>query len=200
MSIKVYTKTGDKGQTALVGGHRVSKGEMRLETYGTVDELNALLGMLRAELTAPADSAESKQIGSSIHLDLDKQMARIQNSLFDLGSLLACDQSDIWKKLPSVGEIEIAELEKWIDEMTAHLPELRNFILPGGTRSAATTHLARTICRRAERETVRLQDSGAPLAPFLVQYLNRLSDYLFVLSRELNFRSHKPETLWQPNK
>ena len=174
--MKIYTKGGDKGETSLVGGTRVSKADQKIEAYGTVDELNSALGVLAASSPEYCDFIKA-----------------IQHKLFNLGSLLAAE-SDLEFKLPDVGQDDIAVLEKEIDRMDKILPRLKNFILPGGSVLSAHTHLARCICRRAERRVVALQESEYAI---LVQYLNRLSDYLFILSREFLRIEGKEEVIWQ---
>jgi len=174
--MKIYTKGGDKGETSLVGGTRVSKADQKIEAYGTVDELNSALGVLAAS------SSEFSEF-----------IKAIQHKLFNLGSLLAAE-NDLEFKLPDVGQDDIEVLEKEIDRIDKILPRLKNFILPGGSVLSAHTHLARCICRRAERRVVALQESQYAI---LVQYLNRLSDYLFILSREFLRLEGKEEVIWQ---
>jgi len=166
--MKIYTKTGDKGKTALFGGKRVSKDDIQIEAYGTVDELNSNLGLLLVQL-------EEKHSKSTLQ--------RTQSILFDIGSHLASDGTAN-KFLPAFDESSINHLEQEIDRMTAELEPLKSFILPGGTLAASTTHICRTICRRAERRVVSLSDAQE-INSYIVVYLNRLSDYLFVLSRKL---------------
>ena len=179
---KVYTRGGDKGQTSLVGGQRVSKACARLEAYGTIDELSSHLGLLAA-LLPDGD---------------DKDMVQhIQNSLFNVCTNLATDQ-DKTPLYPSahLPEGEIALLEKEVDAIMAMLPERQGFILPGGTKEAAQAHVCRTVCRRAERRIVELAES-ATVSPEVQQYVNRLSDYLFVLAKKLNFIAGNSEKTWQ---
>ncbi len=187
--MKIYTKAGDEGETSLVGGHRVSKSDERLEAYGTIDELNSILGLLTTDIATLAPTPQLK--AAAVLLE------QIQNALFTVGSRLACDESKIRDKLPVLQEQTVRDLEKAIDEYQAQLPALSEFILPGGTRVAGLAHLARTVCRRAERATVRLQSSSLPPEPLLVRYVNRLSDYLFVLARALNFWMGGTETKWK---
>ena len=179
---KVYTRHGDEGKTSLVGGQRVSKASVRLESYGTVDELSSHLGLLASMLP----EGEDKQM-----------IQRIQNCLFNVCTNLATDQ-DATPLYPSAhlpaGEIE--HLEKTIDEVMALLPEKQGFILPGGVKEAAQAHVCRTVCRRAERRIVELADT-ATVSPEVLQYVNRLSDYLFVLAKKLNFIARQSEKLWQ---
>jgi cob(I)alamin adenosyltransferase len=181
--MKVYTRKGDQGETSLVGGLRVRKDSDRVEAYGTVDELNAALGMACADLGDP---------------DLCAWVAVIQSSLFDLGSELATPDVGERKGRGAgrrVSEEDVLELESWIDALDLELEPLRNFILPGGTRAAGALFLACTVCRRAERRVVALA-SGAPIAPELVRYLNRLSDLLFTMARALNQRANVEQPKW----
>lgn len=178
--MKIYTKTGDKGQTSLFAGGRVPKHDSRVDAYGTVDELNSLLGLLRAYgLPAPADS----------------WLESVQNDLFVVGADLATplEASPDW--LVRLDEKPQTTLETLIDEMTAQLEPLKAFVLPGGTQAAATTHVARTVCRRAERLCVALA-AQHNINPYLISYLNRLSDFLFTLARWLNKQAGESETKW----
>lgn len=179
---KVYTKTGDKGETSIIGGIRVKKSCERLEAYGTVDELSSHLGLLASMLP----DGEDKDL-----------IIRIQNNLFSVCSNLATDQSQTplydSAKLPD-GEIEILEHE--VDEIMNLLPERQGFILPGGTQAAAQAHVCRTVCRRAERRIVALSEV-AQISPETQQYINRLSDYLFVLAKKINFNADVSEIIWQ---
>lgn len=179
---KVYTRGGDKGQTSLVGGQRVSKACIRLEAYGTIDELSAHLGLLAAELPEGHEQM---------------MVERIQNCLFNVCTNLATDQS-MTPLYPSahLPEGEIALLEQEVDTIMHELPEAQGFILPGGTREAAQAHVCRTVCRRAERRIVALSEE-ADVSPEVQQYINRLSDYLFVLAKKLNFIAGKQEKIWQ---
>jgi cob(I)alamin adenosyltransferase len=176
--VKVYTRTGDDGSTRLADGTRVSKANLRVRAYGDVDELNAAVGVLRAE-DLPTEAAS--------------QLERVQELLFEIGSFLA-DPEGTFSLSAAVKQPEW--LEHWIDAMQAELPELRNFVLPAGGRAAAVAHVARTVCRRAEREVVALRDQGAE-ANAVVPILNRLSDALFVLARWLNHRDGLSDVLWQ---
>lgn len=179
---KVYTRGGDKGKTSLVGGQRVSKACIRLEAYGTIDELSAHLGLLAAELPEGHEQM---------------MVERIQNCLFNVCTNLATDQSKT-PLYPSahLPEGEIALLEQEVDTIIHELPEAQGFILPGGTREAAQAHVCRTVCRRAERRIVALSEE-ADVSPEVQQYINRLSDYLFVLAKKLNFIAGKQEKIWQ---
>lgn len=190
---KIYTKTGDLGKTRLVGGAQVSKSHLRLESYGTVDELNSSLGLALVTLH-----------GLNTLTSLSQELENIQNQLFTIGSHLACENEETRQHLPPAQQKWIEALENSIDQMTAELPELKNFILPGGSLAAAYLHLARTICRRAERETFRLIESlsGAPEAEkevlsLSLRFLNRLSDYLFVAARFSNLKQGKADQLWK---
>lgn len=179
---RVYTRTGDGGLTRLVGGQQVPKDALRIECYGTVDTLNAHLGMARVTCAHKGLAA------------LADQLLRVQHALFNLGSLLATLPSDVHPKQPRVTAEDVAALEASIDAYNAKLPTLRSFVLPGGSRANAELHVARTVCRRAERLCVTL-DREEPLDPWVVPYLNRLSDALFVWSRAAT----GDEVLWDPN-
>ncbi|QIA08319.1 cob(I)yrinic acid a,c-diamide adenosyltransferase [Draconibacterium halophilum] len=179
---KIYTKTGDDGTTGLVGGSRVKKYDLRLESYGTVDELNACIGVIR-----------SFEMDSAIK-DL---LLKIQHKLFNIGSRLASDEKgEAFTAQLIVKNEDIIVLEKAIDDYHETLPELSNFILPGGELSAAQCHMARTICRRAERRIVEFSEQ-TPVQPELIKYINRLSDYLFVLARKLGHDKGISETTWE---
>ncbi len=186
---KIYTKTGDTGETGLVGGRRVSKGDIRLECYGTVDELNSIIGVARAGLG-------NSKLDQDYKTELDTTLYILQNELFNLGSRLACADEKLLEKLPAIEETAIARMEADIDQITKVVPPLKNFILPGGALTAAHLQWARTVCRRAERATVKLSKSD-PIEPILVKYLNRLSDYLFVLSRDVNYAAGVEEIIWK---
>ena len=184
---RIYTKRGDKGETGLVGGQRVSKDAIRIDAYGTVDELNSFVGMARLS------AEEDERLAS-----LAKTLLRIQHELFNLGSILATMPADVRPKQPRVTDVEIARLEQEIDEMNEALPSLRSFVLAGGTRLNTELHACRTICRRAERLAVTLsREEEVPVEA--IQYLNRLSDALFVYSRWANHAAQVEETLWEPN-
>ncbi len=179
--MKIYTKTGDNGQTGLYGGERVEKYAQRVEAYGTVDECNAAIGMARATMTDP---------------ELDAILAEIQNALFDVGADLATPiGSQYENKLLRIDAQDVTRLENLIDQYQLECPEWSNFIHPGGTPAAATLHLARTIARRAEREVLRLE-AQEPSNHDVVLYLNRLSDFLFILSRVVNARAGMSEAGW----
>jgi cob(I)alamin adenosyltransferase len=186
---RVYTRTGDRGETALVGGARVPKDAARIEAYGTVDELNAALGLARAFNVERLEEGEG-------HRWLDEVLRRLQNELFDLGSELATPEDAVYEGMHRIGDPQVRELEKLIDHCQKELPPLKSFVLPGGGRIGAALHQARTICRRAEREILRLS-RAEPLAEWPLRYVNRLSDLLFVLSRWVAKRLGEPEYLWE---
>jgi cob(I)alamin adenosyltransferase len=181
--MKIYTKTGDSGQTSLLGGKRVSKHHIRIECYGTVDELNAHLGML-------LDLTEQEPHRTRIQA--------IQAYLFTLGSHLAMEPGKHNIKLPPILAEETASLERYIDEMNAVLPEMRNFVLPGGHVAVSQAHISRCVCRRAERQLVYLTEQEE-VHPEIVKYINRLSDYLFVLARMLGQILNVQEKPWKPS-
>lgn len=180
--MKIYTKTGDTGLTSLIGGTRVPKHHLRIESYGTVDELNSYIGMIRDQQI----SEHQQQV-----------LKEIQDRLFTIGSSLASDPEKSKMKIPDLHQADIEFLEKEIDEMTAQLPELRHFILPGGSASVSFCHIARCVCRRAERICVHLREES-PVDERVIVYLNRLSDYLFVLGRKLCFDQNIEENKWIP--
>ncbi len=180
--MKIYTKTGDKGTTALFGGKRVSKSNIRIEAYGTVDELNSYIGLIRFK-------------------DIDERaietLGEIQDRLFTLGSILASEPGKNNLKVPDLHESDVELLEKEIDAMNETLPELTSFVLPGGNDAIGFCHVARCVCRRAERDTVHLAQTEV-VPNIVIKYLNRLSDYLFVLSRKLTYDANLHETPWKP--
>ncbi len=180
--MKIYTKKGDEGKTSLIGGTRVPKHHTRIEAYGTVDELNSWIGFLRDQ-----DIAQNHIV---LHLE-------IQDRLFTIGSHLASDPEKSKMKLPELEEADLLALETAMDEMDAALPEMKNFVLPGGNTLVSSCHIARTVCRRAERNTVHLSELEL-VSPIILKYLNRLSDYLFVLSRKLAAETGTKETPWKP--
>lgn len=180
--MKIYTKTGDKGETSLFGGARVPKDHIRIEAYGTVDELNSYLGLIRDESLSQHD---------------EEAIITIQDRLFTLGSLLAADPSKSNLKLPQLSEEDITFLEKEMDTMNVSLPEMKNFVLPGGNKAASLCHVARCICRRAERNVITLSRSES-INKILIVYLNRLSDYLFVLARKQMHDNQGKEVPWLP--
>jgi len=180
MAFKIYTKTGDKGETALLGGTRVPKHHIRIEAYGTVDELNSWIGQIR----------------DSVQTEFEEELYKIQNYLFTIGSHLATTPSkEVKMSLPDLEDGQIKFLEERIDIMEETLPALTNFVLPGGDASASKIHIARCVCRRAERISVALS-SEEDIDQSIVQYLNRLSDYLFVLSRYVLQKNNGTEVIW----
>ncbi len=188
---RIYTRNGDAGQTQLVGGQRLSKSDLRIESYGTVDELNAFIGAAR--ITAEDLASKRERLWSFAVI-----LKRVQHELFNLGSILATLPADVGPKQPRITEAEVTQLEREIDSANESLQPLRSFVLPGGSRLDADLHICRTVCRRAERLLVALSATGE-VPPQAVQYLNRLSDALFVWSRWSNQILGTPETLWQPN-
>lgn len=187
MSFRIYTKTGDRGMTSLIGGSKVPKSHLRIEAYGTVDELNSHLGLCRDLLEDEASRG---------------QLSEIQDRLFTIGSTLACEPGkDTGMQLPSLDEADISCIEAEIDRMTEATPPMRSFILPGGHVAVSHLHIARCVCRRAERCCVRLLDGDtARDAALIMQYLNRLSDYLFTLARYTTHSLQVAEIPWQPRK
>ncbi|MBL4649985.1 MAG: cob(I)yrinic acid a,c-diamide adenosyltransferase [Aureispira sp.] len=184
MAFKVYTKTGDKGSTALFGGARVPKNHIRIESYGTVDELNSYIGLIRDHLEDEA---------------LRDVLKEIQDRLFTLGAILATDPSKKNLKTPDLHDADVTYLELKIDGMEEKLPALKHFVLPGGHPAVSFCHVARCVCRRAERMTVALNENE-PTLPVVMQYLNRLSDYLFVLGRYVGLLLKAEEVCWIPRK
>lgn len=183
MAFKIYTKTGDKGQTSLIGGTRVSKGHIRIESYGTVDELNSYLGLLN-------DTLHDDVITLSIRT--------IQDRLFTIGAELATSPiKEVKMKLPDLHQEDLDYLEKEMDMMNEQLPEMRNFILPGGQQAASVAHIARCVCRKAERLCVVLQEQEPLSSDLIIPYLNRLSDYLFVLARYITHIRKGVEIPWR---
>lgn len=182
MTFKIYTKTGDKGQTSLIGGVRVPKYHLRIESYGTVDELNSYIGLVKDCLT----DTHTQSV-----------LAEIQDRLFTIGSVLASDPEKSKMKIPDVLDTDITLLETEMDAMDATLPELKSFVLPGGNITASYCHVARCVCRRAERLTVQLQ-TESEVPQIVLTYLNRLSDYLFMLSRKIVMDAGGTETPWRP--
>lgn len=190
MSFKIYTKTGDKGETSLIGGTRVPKHHIRIEAYGTVDELNSYIGLIRDMITEKHQQY--------------KLLIEIQDRLFTMGSILAADPEKILPagksakmKLPQLINSDVELLEKAIDEMDANLPEMKHFVLPGGHPTVSHSHIARCVCRRAERNVLHLNELF-PVNDLTYKYLNRLSDYLFTLSRQLAIDYKANEIIWLP--
>ncbi|HYF70173.1 MAG TPA: cob(I)yrinic acid a,c-diamide adenosyltransferase [Ohtaekwangia sp.] len=180
--MKIYTRTGDEGSTSLFGGKRVSKSDLRINTYGTIDELNAWIGVLRDQ------GANANRIDFLI---------QIQDRLFTIGSILATEPGNTKVKIPAMKEADILQLENGIDVMDQTLPPMRHFVLPGGHPAVSFGHVARTVCRRAERMVIELHHTEA-VNPYVIKYLNRLSDYLFVLCRMMAHESRITETPWLP--
>jgi cob(I)alamin adenosyltransferase len=188
---RIYTKTGDAGETSLVGGQRIPKDDLRIEAYGTVDELNAVVGLARS--TAEQHGRQFESLN-----EFARTLKRVQHELFNLGSILATLPQDVHPKQPRITLREIEKLESEIDAANQSLPALRSFVLPGASRLDAELHICRTVCRRAERLLVQLsREQSAPQEA--VRYLNRLSDALFVWSRWVDLVQSVPETLWEPN-
>jgi cob(I)alamin adenosyltransferase len=188
---RIYTKVGDKGQTRLAGGQTRPKTDLRIECYGTADELNAFVGAAR--VSAEEAAKQAGRLG-----ELATILKRVQHELFNLGSILATLPEDVHPKQPRITNAEVKQLETEIDRANGDLEPLRSFVLPGSTRLDAELHVCRTVCRRAERALVELSAAESVPAETL-QYLNRLSDAFFVWSRWVNFVLNTPETLWEPN-
>lgn len=182
--MKIYTKTGDDGTTGLFGGARVPKHHIRIESYGTVDELNSYIGLVRHRKIDPKAEAV---------------LSEVQDRLFTIGSILASDPSKSNLKTPDLNEQDIELLEKEMDRMNESLPEMRSFVLPGGNDTVSFCHIARCVCRRAER-LVTLLNEKETIEPLVAKYLNRLSDYLFVLSRQITQDEKLEEFPWKPRK
>jgi cob(I)alamin adenosyltransferase len=182
MEMKIYTKTGDEGTTSLFGGKRVSKSDLRINAYGTIDELNSWLGLLRDQ---------------NVNSNRAALLIEIQNCLFVIGSMLATEPGNTKVTIPVLSDGNIVSLEKEIDAMDGALPPMRSFVLPGGHQSVSFGHLARTVCRRAERLVIELHHIE-PIDPLVIKYLNRLSDYLFVLCRKMAAELEAVETPWKP--
>jgi len=184
MAFKIYTKTGDLGKTSLIGGTKVAKSHIRIESYGTVDELNSYIGLVSDNITHEPSKIILKEL---------------QDRLFTIGSSLACDpDKEPLMKIPDLKEEDIVLLENEIDKMNEELPAMKSFILPGGHVAVSTTHIARCICRRAERLCVNMQQHELFVEPLVIKYLNRLSDYLFVLARYIGHLLGVNEIPWKP--
>ena len=182
--MKIYTKTGDKGVTSLIGGTKVSKAHLRIEAYGTVDELNSHIGLCRDLLT----DANARNI-----------LQEIQDRLFTVGSSLACDpEKEPKMKIPDLKEEDVTLLEKEIDAMNEIVPPMKSFVLPGGHVTVSQLHIARCVCRRAERCCVRLEMENEEVPAIVIKYINRLSDYLFVLARFASHQLNAEEIPWKP--
>jgi cob(I)alamin adenosyltransferase len=180
--MKIYTKTGDDGTTALFGGKRVSKADLRIDTYGTVDELNSWIGVIRDQ---PVNQSRIETLVS------------VQDRLFTLGSMLATEPGNTKVKIPTMDESDVTFLEREIDAMESNLEPMKSFVLPGGHQSVSFCHVSRTVCRKAERLTIAL-NQNEPVSPIVIKYLNRLSDYLFVLSRAMSSELKAAEIPWKP--
>lgn len=182
--MKIYTKTGDNGTTSLIGGTKVPKSHLRIEAYGTVDELNSYIGLCRDVLIDEISR---------------KTLREIQDRLFTMGAALACDpEKETKMKIPDLMESDIVFLESEIDRMNEALPPMKNFILPGGDPATSHLHVARCICRRAERCCVRMETEGIETEPIIIKYLNRLSDHLFMLARYTAQKAGAEEIPWKP--
>lgn len=184
MALKIYTKTGDLGKTSLIGGTQVPKSHIRIDTYGTVDELNSYIGLV-------SDYFEDEKTNYTLK--------EVQDRLFTIGSSLACDpDKEPLMRMPDLNESDIDFLEKEIDAMNEILPPMKSFILPGGSVVVSTAHVARCVCRRAERCCVNMKEQSMFVEPLVIKYLNRLSDYLFVLSRFMCYQLGATEIKWKP--
>ncbi|GGH75552.1 cob(I)alamin adenosyltransferase [Filimonas zeae] len=184
MAFKIYTKTGDQGKTSLIGGTKVPKSHIRIDSYGTVDELNSYIGLISDYLTDDATR---------------KLLKEIQDRLFTVGASLACDpEKEPRMRMPDLKEADVELLEQQIDAMNEVLPAMKHFILPGGHVAVSTAHIARCVCRRAERICVDMQEQEQYIEPLVIKYLNRLSDYLFVLARYIGHLQQVPEIPWVP--
>lgn len=187
--MKIYTRNGDKGRTGLVGAHSISKADDRVDCYGEVDELNSFVGLLIAQIE------QSLELKDQVFF-----LKKIQHSLFDIGANLSSKPSErIIYKVPNINLAEVAEMEQGMDEMDKNLSPLKKFIMPGGNEASATCHICRTVCRRAERRVVLMneKDSSDPALLEAIQYLNRLSDYFFMLARFINFTHKTPDITWR---
>jgi cob(I)alamin adenosyltransferase len=180
--MKIYTKTGDEGTTALFGGQRLPKSDLRIDAYGTIDELNSHLGLLRDQ---------------PVNISRKEILVEIQDRLFTIGSILATEPGNTKVKIPSLQESDITLLENEIDKMDSVLPPMKTFVLPGGHPSVSIGHIVRTVCRRAERLVIALHEQN-PVDTLVVKYLNRLSDYLFMLCRLMAQELKAEETPWKP--
>jgi cob(I)alamin adenosyltransferase len=184
MAIKIYTKTGDKGKTSLIGGTKVPKSHIRIDAYGTTDELNSYIGLLGDQFQ---------------HEHTKGALKEIQDRLFTIGSSLACDpDKEPRLKIPDLNEKDIEWLEQEIDSMNTVLSPMKSFILPGGHISISTAHIVRCVCRRAERKCVNMMEQDLFVEPLVVKYLNRLSDYLFILARFIAHELKVEEIAWKP--
>ena len=188
---RIYTKRGDRGETSLVNGRRVPKDDLKIDAYGTVDELNAYVG--RSLALAQESTAECEPLNKICDI-----LVRVQHELFNLGSILATDPQDVHPKQPQITDVDVKQLESEIDEMNADLEPLRSFVLPGGSLLNTELHVCRTVCRRAERICTAL-GRREKVPPAALRYLNRLSDAFFVWSRWVCLKTGAPEVLWEPN-
>lgn len=183
MAMKIYTKTGDAGKTSLIGGTKVSKSDPRIDAYGNVDELNSYIGLV----SDYCNDEHAKNI-----------LKEIQDRLFTIGAELACDpKKDAHLPIPDLHESDVELLEKEMDTMDKELPRMKNFILPGGLPIVSFLHIARCVCRRAERGCVNLMETGDYVNPLVIKYINRLSDYLFMLARYTGMKNNTPEIIWK---
>jgi cob(I)alamin adenosyltransferase len=215
MASKIYTRTGDKGTTSLIGGTKVPKSNIRIDSYGTVDELNSFIGLLSDQLniaaptaasrvTAPANSSGASFAAGPGHpapsFTTETALLReIQDRLFTIGASLACDpEKEAKLKIPDLKKEDIQKLEEEIDRMNEVVPPMKSFVLPGGHPAVSTAHITRCVCRRAERICVDMLEQGLFIEPIVLQYLNRLSDYLFMLARYTGHQLHAPEIPWRP--
>lgn len=184
MALKIYTKTGDLGKTSLIGGTKVPKSHIRIDAYGTIDELNSYIGLLGDQISDQRSKTMLKEI---------------QDRLFTIGSSLACDpEKEPLMKIPDLKETDISLLETEIDTMNEVLPAMKFFILPGGHPAVSTAHITRCVCRRAERLCVNMQEHDVFVDPLVIKYINRLSDYLFVLGRYIAHLLNVEEIAWKP--
>jgi cob(I)alamin adenosyltransferase len=211
MASKIYTRTGDKGKTSLIGGTKVPKSHLRIESYGTVDELNSFIGLLYDQLEAQTKIIHSPVTHTAAaspitgfppiagFTTIAGLLREIQDRLFTIGSSLACDPDKAPQlKIPDLKEEDIVLLEKEIDRMNEELPPMKSFLLPGGNLAVSTAHIARCVCRRAERICVNMQENNLYIEPVVLRYLNRLSDYLFMLARYAGHRLNIAELPWKP--
>jgi cob(I)alamin adenosyltransferase len=196
MAFKIYTRTGDKGKTALIGGTKVPKSHIRIESYGTVDELNSYIGLLSDHLAAASGVVSHPVFPLTASI---QTLRGIQDRLFTIGASLACDPDKESKmKIPDLKEDDIKALEEDIDRMNEDLPEMKSFILPVGHVAVSTAHIARCVCRRAERICVQMQEEGQFIDPLVLKYINRLSDHLFTLARYAGHLLQAEELPWKP--
>jgi cob(I)alamin adenosyltransferase len=206
MASKIYTRTGDKGTTSLIGGTKVPKNNIRIDSYGTVDELNSFIGLLSDQLQmaslnpgAPDLSNPSSGASAPLFAAGIATLREIQDRLFTIGASLACDPEKEPKlKIPDLKKEDIQRLEDEIDRMNEVLPPMKNFVLPGGHPAVSTAHIARCVCRRAERICVDMQENDLFIEPLVLQYINRLSDYIFILARYAGHLLGAPEIPWRP--